>query len=370
MAIYKDKTNGTYYVKYRKENGKSTTKRGFRTKIEAKQFEIKISLNEEDVSDINYYDVIKKQLEYLRSNTSYGSHSKAYNILEYKIKPYMINKPINKITQLECLKMREVIDSMNYSTKYKTDILIRFKSTFRFAQKYYGLNKDPSMSLEPFKKNTEEVMRYKKREMDIWSVEEFYRFVKEVTDEKYMLFFTVLFFTGMRKGEAMALTWNDLKEHNIEINKSLTTKTDKDRYEIKIPKTNSSIRSVSINMSLYNLLIEYQEKEKRVPGYSDEWFMFGRNKPLSQTSIDRVKKEAIKKSGVKEIRIHDFRHSHASILISNGMNIVAVSKRLGHSSIDITLRKYTHLIDKNNIELVENIEASSQNVLIELKKAL
>ncbi|MCR4632814.1 MAG: tyrosine-type recombinase/integrase [Erysipelotrichaceae bacterium] len=66
--------------------------------------------------------------------------------------------------------------------------------------------------------------------------------------------------------------------------------------------------------------------------------MFWGEEPLSRTSIERIKNIAVSKSGVKKIRIHDFRHSHASNLIGEGMDIVAVSKRLGHSSVDMTLK--------------------------------
>ena len=90
---------------------------------------------------------------------------------------------------------------------------------------------------------------------------------------------------------------------------------------------------------------------------------FGRLKPLPQTSIDRVKDNAIKEAKVPRIRIHDFRHSHASNLIANGVNIVAVSKRLGHSDINMTLKIYTHLIQKSDDELVNFINDSSQILL-------
>lgn len=66
----------------------------------------------------------------------------------------------------------------------------------------------------------------------------------------------------------------------------------------------------------------------------------------------------MQKSGVKKIKIHDFRHSHASYLIANGMNIVAVSKRLGHSDVNMTLKVYTHLFKKNDDEITEFLDKS------------
>lgn len=98
-------------------------------------------------------------------------------------------------------------------------------------------------------------------------------------------------------------------------------------------------------------------------GFTDDWFIFGRLSPLPQTSIDRVKDNAINKSNVRRIRVHDLRHSHASNLIANGINIVAVSKRLGHSDVNMTLKVYTHLIKKNEDELLAYIDNSSQKLL-------
>ncbi len=93
-------------------------------------------------------------------------------------------------------------------------------------------------------------------------------------------------------------------------------------------------------------------------GFTNEWFMFGRDKPLVLASIDRAKEVAIKKAGVKRIRIHDFRHSHASNLIASGVNIVAVSKRLGHSDVNMTLKVYTHLINDTNQQLIDILDKS------------
>lgn len=107
---------------------------------------------------------------------------------------------------------------------------------------------------------------------------------------------------------------------------------------------------------------KYRQKEKAIPGYKKSWFIFGRIKPFSQTNLDRVKDLAIKKANIKRIRIHDLRHSHASNLIAEGVNIVAVSKRLGHSDISMTLKVYTHLLQKTNDEMIDIVENSSKKL--------
>lgn len=84
-------------------------------------------------------------------------------------------------------------------------------------------------------------------------------------------------------------------------------------------------------------------------------FVFGETRSLPITSVQKVFEEGIKKSGVPRIRIHDLRHSHATMLINNGVNIVAVSRRLGHSDINITLKVYSHLLRKTEDEMVTTI---------------
>ena len=85
-------------------------------------------------------------------------------------------------------------------------------------------------------------------------------------------------------------------------------------------------------------------------------FVFGGRQSLSISSLQRVFTAAVKASGVPAIRIHDLRHSHATLLINSGVNIVAVSKRLGHASINQTLRTYTHLLQRADDEMLDILE--------------
>ncbi len=122
-----------------------------------------------------------------------------------------------------------------------------------------------------------------------------------------------------------------------------------------------------MNDSLYLLLLDYQNTEKQDTDFQYSWFMFGGVKPLSRTNVSRYKDNAIEKSGVKRITIHQFRHSHATNLINDGVNVVAVSKRLGHSDVSMTLRVYTHLFQKIDEELIDNLEKSSHDLLTDIK---
>lgn len=85
-------------------------------------------------------------------------------------------------------------------------------------------------------------------------------------------------------------------------------------------------------------------------------FLFGRSEPLSSSTVKRQMQDTIKKSGVKRIRVHDLRHSHVSLLLNNGANIVAVSRKLGHSDVQVTLRTYAHLLPETEDKLVNILD--------------
>ena len=99
-------------------------------------------------------------------------------------------------------------------------------------------------------------------------------------------------------------------------------------------------------------------KEYRI-GRENEKFVFSKDKPLPETSTKRIQRAACNKANVKVIRIHDFRHSHASLLLSNGVSVVAVAKRLGHSNIEQTLNTYAHLMPKEDDLLIEILQKTS-----------
>ncbi len=98
----------------------------------------------------------------------------------------------------------------------------------------------------------------------------------------------------------------------------------------------------------------YIGKCKRLAGFTPSLFLFGIDKPLSSTTLDRHKINYTKLSGVKQIRIHDFRHSHVSLLINNGVSDFDISRRLGHSK-DMVNNTYGHWFKKNQEVLVDKL---------------
>ena len=117
-----------------------------------------------------------------------------------------------------------------------------------------------------------------------------------------------------------------------------------------------------LNKSVINQLNKYKKNRKKKYGFKESWFIFGSSKPITKTTIDGVKDWDIEKANVNRITMHEFRHSHATLLISAGLDIISVSRRLGHSDVNITLGVYSHLLDKKNEEIVNFLEKSCQNL--------
>lgn len=358
MSVHKNK-NGTWYVKY-----KNKTKRGFKSKSDAKKYEARLRLQNKTNETIYFSIVVKDYIEYLEKNVCFTTYNKYKRCLENIIIPNVPNKDINDITEMDCRKFRDFIQDLKYSTDYKNYILQQYKAVFKHAKKYFHSQNNAFEIIDNFKMTFDEKIKKKNKELNIWSDDEFSRFIQNVDRYIYKVFFIMLYYTGMRLGEALALTWKDFTDNKISITKSLDKLSKDGKHIIKEPKNVSSIREIELGNTLTKLLLEYKNREMTICGYSEDWFIFGRTAPLSRTHITRIKDIAIEKANVRRIKLHDFRHSHASNLIANGVNVVAVSRRLGHSNTNMTLEIYTHLLKKSSDEALNFIEESSHNLLI------
>ena len=364
MSVYKDEKLKTWFFVCRYKDTSTDKliqkkKRGFTTKKEAKQVELTFLQDIEDNNASNHRTLKLSALctnfiNYKQINVA----KKTYQSFKYDIDRFIItffgDVPVKKITPLKINEWKLWIDNLtynkngekqNYSTGYKNDAIILIKSIFSFGYKHKLINDDPTTMLQKFKKTFDD---YDKN--NIFSLKDFDIFINEVDSFIWKLFYTTLFQTGMRKGEIRAIRWKDIKDKVIEVNKSLGQQSCVD-FKFTLPKTKGSVRKIEITGRLYDLLLQHKETQRTYYGFNDEWFVFGGNRPISTTQIDRVKNNAIKSANAKGfnipyVRIHDFRHSHASILISERVNITYVSKRLGHSNIGMTLEVYTHLINE------------------------
>ncbi len=244
-----------------------------------------------------------------------------------------------------------------YSQKYLTKIRSDLSTFLSWCEETYDIPNLMKAVHKPRRKES-------KKEMQIWELSEFLMFQNAVDDIVWKTFFMTLFYSGCRVGEILALSDKDVQlvENNyvLTINKGLSRKTnsEQEKYIISSPKTASSNRTVALPDLMTEQFNQYLIFKKE-QGISSA-FLFGGVSPIPQRTYQRRFDEYARKAGVKKIRIHDLRHSHASLLIHLNVPITVISKRLGHSSVQMTLEKYAHCYSEG-----ENVAISSLNHAID-----
>lgn len=167
-------------------------------------------------------------------------------------------------------------------------------------------------------------------------------------------YFRTAVITGMRPGELSGLRWDDLDAVGfiICVQRSLGWKTSGKGWTLSPPKTAKGRREITISKSLVVTLIELKKRQdahRDAAGanYKDKGFIFvdEAGSPLKRDVLRRVFKEALATAGLpKNIRLHDLRHTSATLLLKAGENIKVVSERLGHANVSITLEIYAHVL--------------------------
>lgn len=273
---------------------------------------------------------------------------------EKKIKHFDLLKNIklDKLNIHDIEKWKQLMNNKKLATRTKNDLMKYLKSTLNYGSKWYDFNFSSMYSKMTSFSDPNEIPK----EMDFYTYEEFKKFISVEDNLKFKTMFETLYFCGLRRGEARGLTWKhidfDRKEINI-IQNVVNISGDRGKWYISSPKTKSSIRQIPIPLLLLNDLKQLKKESIKYYGFSDNWFVFGDVLPIHPDIMRRRKNRNALKAGIKEIRIHDFRHSCASLLINNGANVTMVAKYLGHSKIDETLNTYSHMF-KNKLDDIVN----------------
>lgn len=262
---------------------------------------------------------------------------------------------ISKMTATQYENFRQqILDTENWSIVTKNKVDKQLKTLIDYAERKYDITNTIPKKYPQFKDNAP------KRQMQILTLEEFEKFAEHLSSP-YLEYFTFLMFTGARMNEANALTWNDIdfKEGTANIHKTVVAKikSKEGLYVLTTPKTPSSIRIIPLAKRALEALKTRQEEQKKLEKYSDEWFCFGGSRPLPETSIRKVKDAALKAAELHPVRVHDFRHSYVSMLVNNlGVdNILLISRLVGHSSVQETLKTYSHLWHNSLTDYVKKI---------------
>ena len=354
MAAFKNKANGTWYVQFRytdwKGERQQKLKRGFATKKEAQAWEREFLMQKQ--ADVNmtfesFAQLYEKDMKpKLKLNTWLTKES----IIQKKILPYFGKRKLSEITAKDVMDWQNAIRGLTdakgkpYSPTYLKTVHNQLSALFNHAVRYYGLQVNPAAKAGNM--GVEE-----RREMLFWTKEEYLKFADAMMDKPLSYYaFEMLYWTGIREGELLALSPADIDLDNktIPINRTYQRIEEKDVFTS--PKTRKSKRKIPIPDFLCQKLSDYIQSRYMLD--ADERLF-----PVTKSFLSHEMIRGCKNTGVKKIRIHNIRHSHASLLINQGCDALMLADRLGHEKVSTTLNTYSHLFPHKQQELVHSLES-------------
>lgn len=175
-------------------------------------------------------------------------------------------------------------------------------------------------------------------------------------DWRYYVFFCLAFYTGMRKSEINALRWSDISGDIIHVRRGVVQNIGGRAVE-NAPKTASSVRDIQIPAPLRRVLLAQRELQEAEPAFSSADYVCGGKALLPDRSIADRKDRAATAAGLPRITVHEFRHSHASLLINEGISIQEIARRLGHADVQTTWKVYAHLYPREEERAVRVLDS-------------
>lgn len=330
---------------------KKRRKRGFETKKEALDFERQKKLNSSRSMNMQLSEFMEVYFEDKKNELKDRTIKNKRYIMEQHIIPYYGKKMMSEITASQVIQWQNEMQTKGFSESYLRMIQNQLTSLFTHASRIYDLQANPC-------KKVRRMGSGDSRSVDFWTIEEYQKFIQTIEPgTRYYIIFEILFWTGCRIGELLALTKSDI---NFEKNQISITKTyyRTDKQDIITePKTKQSVRKIEIPEFIKVEIENFVEGHYGMPE-NERLF------PIVQEAVQHKMKYQIEKAGVKKIRVHDLRHSHVAYLINKGIEPILIKERVGHKDIRITLNTYGHLYpnqQKRVADLLDTENSKSPN---------
>lgn len=342
-------------------------KKGFKTKKEAEEYEANFRTFE--LHQINKHQKVK--IDYLFSVVQHDDVNNdkklSYRITQERnynryLKEYFSKADLSRISYDDIIDFRNHLlnrkaEGGNGRTLSKNTVnkqILLLKKLLDVAVVKGLLPSNPCKNVRK--------LRIDKVEMKYYTLSEFNQFISYFNNEKdysYKLIFSLLFYSGARINELLSLTWRDVNFDlgYIDINKSVFRYRGQNHYDT--PKTKAGIRKIYIHGRLLDELKEWQKKQfDKLKEYTEDLL----DLQIFQDSPEDIYKDRVQirknkiyleNPEIKKIRIHDFRHSHAALLINNGLDIFKIKERMGHETVEITYNLYGHLYPDKQKEIAD-----------------
>jgi len=343
MAVSKDNGNGydgrkwkvsCYYTDWTGER-KRHVKRGFDTRKEALEYEhIFLDKKSKDIN-MSFGSFIDIYMEDVKPQLKKSTLANKGQLIKTHNRPYFQNLSLAEITSTHILQWQNELlqkldaDGKGYADTYLRTINNQLTAIFNHAVKYYDLPKNPCYAFKKLGKS-------EAQEMLFWTKDEYLKFAEVMKDKPMSYYcFQILFWTGIREGELLALTRSDfdLEKRTLRINKTYQVVNGEEM--ITSPKTEKSNRTIELPQFLCDEMQDYFESIYKL---TPDCRIFPVGKHYLHSEMNRGSKAA----GVKRIRIHDLRHSSCALLIELGYSPIQIAERLGHECSTVTER-YSHL---------------------------
>ncbi|SOC39074.1 site-specific integrase [Ureibacillus acetophenoni] len=342
------------------ETGKrqQAKRRGFKTKKEAQQAALEleqqlangISLNH---NKLTYQDVYEEWFSTHVKTIKISTQKSIESKFSKHILPRFGQLKLRDITKTYCQKVindiAETINSVN-------DIKIQANQVFKYALKMDIIQKNPMEHVSIPRQQSEFITEENEKDArNYWKKEEIRNFLtltKQELSFRDYVFFHLAIYTGARKGEILALTWDDIDFKSGSIRFSKTLFHNKGQFIFQTSKTKESRRLISLDDKTLSLLKKWRLKQKEwvmAKGIKSDYkeLIFNREdgSPIRLAYPNEKLDIVIKNHNLHRITIHGLRHTHASLLFEAGASIKEVQERLGHSDIQMTMNIYTHVTD-------------------------
>lgn len=334
MPSYYDEKTKTWYCQfyYQEYTGerKKKKKRGFERKKDAQDWERNFLLQKQGNTDITFENFAQIYFDDMRLRLRESSINNKEWTYTHKIAPYFKDKKIKDITPADVRHWQGELLNSGSAPTYCRMINAQFSSIMNYAVRYYGLAQNPVKIAGTIGKASAD-------RMEFYTYEEFKQFIAAIGDkEPARTGFTMLYFTGMRIGELLALTSDDFDVNTNTVSINKTYKKIGKEDIISQPKTEKGTRTITIPPFLMDMVQAYMGQIYAL-SQSDRLFSYSRHYFTHEV------KRAAESANIKRIRVHDFRHSHVALLIELGFNPLLISERLGHENVETTLNTYGHL---------------------------
>lgn len=372
MASIKQQANGKWRFRLRyKENGefKELSRSGFRTKREAQnasnEFERRIekgtNMRDENILVREY---LQTWLTIKEKQVKKSTFVKIKRSVDLHILPKFAFYKVSEVKRIDCIKwVNEMCEHL------AVDSAKSYCATFTNALEdavldYKIIQENPMKGVKYPRsdKRKNDIHFFEKDELkELLTASENYNGTKEYINYQYYILTCLLARSGLRLGEALALTWDDLNGNTLSVNKTLY-RQDGENY-ITPPKTESSYRNILLDKKTLKLIrsfkiqkTEYALKSKMIKLNKDLLFSDESGNFLKQANYRTYFSSICRIANIPVLSPHALRHSHAVHLLESGSNIKFVSDRLGHSTINMTANVYIHVSKKMEIDSIENYE--------------